>query len=77
MPGTDGPTPEARAWAAEGSLASIADAVNTWCREVGVRESPDVGLSNIREALDRIGFRCNQWKAQHDALQFRLRGLEK
>lgn len=51
----------------EGDLAALADAVNGWCREVGVRESPDAVMLNVREALDRVGCQANRWRIERDA----------
>ena len=54
--------------AARGDIAALTDAVNGWCREVGAAaESPNADMPNVREALNRVGYRANAFRIERDA----------
>jgi hypothetical protein len=53
--------------AARSDMASIADLLNGWCRDVGASESPDAHHSNVREALNRVGYCANLFRIGRDA----------
>jgi hypothetical protein len=45
---------EQRAAQAEGDCASLADLVNSWCREASVVETPGIAPREIKAAVDRL-----------------------
>ena len=62
---------------AQGILASLTDAVNTWCREVGcdTKQARQPTRSDIVTALDAIGVHANEWRIRRDALEAALREI--
>ena len=62
---------------ARSALASIADAVNMWCRQVG-RDSAQANQPirhEIMTALHAVGICANEWRARWDALRTALREI--